>query len=56
MGKALVVKSAVKAACKGMRCSGDFMGAMDKKVAELLADASKRAKANGRATIRPADL
>ncbi len=56
MAKALVVKSAVKGACKGMRCSGDFMKALDGKVAEILADASKRAKANGRATIRPADL
>ena len=56
MGKALVVKSAAKAACKGMRCSGDFMGALDKRVAEMLQDASRRAKANGRATIRPADI
>ena len=56
MGKALVVKSAVKAHCKGMRCSGDFVSALDKAVADMLVDATKRAKANGRATIRPADI
>ncbi len=52
----LVVRSKVKEACKGMRCAGDFTVALDKKVAELLKEASARAKANGRATIRPADL
>lgn len=56
MGKSLVVRSAVKSQCKGMRCSGDFMTALDKHVAEALQRAAKRAKANGRATIRPADL
>ncbi len=53
---ALVVRSKVKEACKGMRCSGDFIGALDKKVNEILKEAAARAKANGRATIRPADL
>ena len=55
-GGALVVRSKVKAAAKGMRTSGDFVSALDRKVGEIIADAAKRAKANGRATIRPADL
>ena len=55
-GGPLVVRSKVKASAKGMRMSGDFIGALDKKVGEIIADAAKRAKANGRATIRPADL
>lgn len=53
----LVVKNAVKkAAPKGMRFSGDFIAAVDKKVAEIIKDASARAKANKRATCRPYDL
>ena len=53
---ALVVRSKVKEACKGMRCSGDFYEALDKTVKDMLGDAMRRAKENGRATIRPADL
>jgi histone H3/H4 len=53
----LVVKSAVKAkAPKGMRVSGDLYDGLDKAVADLLNAAAKRAKANGRSTIRAADL
>ena len=55
--KALAVKSAVKSSMpKGVRVSGDFMNALDKRIADLLADAVKRCKANGRKTCRPADL
>jgi hypothetical protein len=53
---ALVVTSKVKEACTGMRCSGDFTTALDKKVSVLLKDACARAKDNGRATCRPCDL
>jgi len=53
---ALVVTSKVKEACTGMRCSGDFSGALDKKVGDLLKEAVARAKENGRATVRPCDL
>ena len=53
---ALVVTSKVKEACKGMRCSGDFSSALDKKVGEMLKEAMARAKENGRATIRPCDI
>ncbi|MBU5575094.1 MAG: DUF1931 domain-containing protein [Candidatus Aenigmatarchaeota archaeon] len=53
---ALVVKSKVKELVKGMRFSGDFADALDKAVVELVKKAAERAKKNGRATIRPADL
>ena len=54
---ALVVKNAIKkAAPKGMRFSGDFIAAVDKKVAEMVKEAAARAKANKRATCRPCDL
>jgi len=57
MGKSLVVKSAVKSAApKGMRMSGDFTKALDEMVARKLDMAGKRAKANGRATMRPCDI
>ena len=53
---ALVVKSKIKDVVKGMRFSGDFADAMDKKVAEMVKEAAARAKANGRATVRPNDI
>ena len=52
----LVVRSKVKQVVKGWRFSGDFFAALDKKVTEIVKDAGSRAKANGRATIRPADI
>ncbi|MEM5778177.1 MAG: DUF1931 domain-containing protein [Candidatus Aenigmatarchaeota archaeon] len=52
----LIVRSKIKSVIKGMRVSGDFYNALDKKVEEVLRDAAKRAKDNGRATIRPCDL
>jgi len=39
-----------------MRASGDFFTALDKHVADELAKAVARAKANGRKTLRPEDL
>ena len=53
---ALVVTSKVKEACKGMRCSGDFLSALDKKVDAMLKESCQRAKDNGRATCRPCDI
>jgi histone H3/H4 len=53
---ALIVKSAVRTRLKGMRASGDFFRALDKHVADELAKAIARAKANGRKTLRPEDL
>jgi hypothetical protein len=52
----LIVRSKVKSTVKGMRFAGDFYAALDKKVEAILKDAAKRAKDNGRATVRPCDL
>lgn len=52
----LIVKSAIRARLKGMRASGDFFKALDKHLADELAKAVTRAKANGRKTLRPEDL
>lgn len=53
---ALVVKSAIRGLLKGMRASGDFFKEMDNKVQWKVKRAIERAKANGRKTLRPADL
>ena len=52
----LIVRSKVKSTVKGMRFAGDFYAALDKEVEAILKDAAKRAKDNGRATVRPCDL
>jgi hypothetical protein len=52
----LIVRSKVKASVKGMRFAGDFFNALDKKVDAVIKEAAKRAKDNGRATVRPYDL
>lgn len=51
----LLVKSEVKKVA-GIRVAGDFIPALEKKVAEMLKGSVARAKANGRQTLRPADL
>lgn len=56
MGKSLAVKSAVRKSVKGMRVSKDFFNALDACIAECILGASKRAKANGRKTLRGYDL
>lgn len=53
---ALIVRSKVKSVVKGFRLSGDLYNALDKKVEDILKEASVRAKKNGRSTIRPHDL
>jgi len=53
---ALIVRSKVKKSVKGMRFSGDFYNALDKKVEDVVKEAAVRAKKNKRATIRPHDL
>ena len=53
---ALVVKSAIRHHLKGMRSSGDFFKALDKHLSDELTKAVSRAKANGRKTLRPADI
>ena len=56
MGKSLVVKSAVRSHLKGMRASGDFLKSLDEKVSHVIEHAMKRAKGNGRKTLRGVDL
>lgn len=53
---ALVVKSAVRSQLKGMRAGGEFFKALDAAVANLLKQATTRAKDNGRKTCRGCDL
>lgn len=52
----IISKSRTKDAAKGSNVSGDFYGALDKKVRALVAEAVTRAKANGRKTLRPQDI
>jgi len=58
MADSLVVQSKVKEAVKGLdlRMDSSLPDALNEKVAALLADAAKRAKENGRGTLRPYDL
>ena len=55
---AYVKKSEVKnfAGNKDMRVSGEFYDALDSAVEELLKSAARRADANGRKTLKAADL
>ncbi len=48
------IKDVVKAA--GLQSSGDLVDGVSEKVYSMLAAAAERAKANGRATVRPYDL
>ena len=54
----VVVTSKVKEQVKAsdLRMSGDVPDALDEKVKAMLKDAAKRAKDNGRGTLRPYDL
>ena len=52
----LIVKAAVKEALEGHNVSSDFYDALDGEVSDLLADAARRAEANGRKTVQPRDL
>lgn len=54
----LIIASKVKEAVKASGCqtSGDLVQAISDKVYQMLEVAVERAKANGRATVRPYDL
>jgi hypothetical protein len=54
----LIVGSKMKDVVKAAGCmsSGDLIEALSEKVHQILSDASRRAKDNGRSTIRPYDL
>lgn len=55
-----VVKSKIKEAAlaegKQLNVSGDFADALDKRVEQLVREASERAAANGRSTVMAKDL
>lgn len=51
----IISKSRTKALAS-LNVSGDFYGALDEKVRELIAGAEARAEANNRRTLRPQDL
>ncbi len=52
----LIVKAAVKESLDDKNVSADFYDALDGEVADLLADAARRAEENGRKTVQPRDL
>ena len=52
----IISKSRTKGAVKKCNVSGDFYGALDKKVRELIAAAEVRAVGNKRKTLKPQDL
>lgn len=58
MAELLVVGSKVKDAIakQKVRTAGDFLPALSKEVECVIMSAVKRAKANGRATVRAGDL
>ncbi len=56
MSEILVVRSKVKDAAKGMNVAGDFADALSDRVQLLVNDACRRAKDNGRATVKARDL
>jgi len=52
----LIIKSKIKSAVPDLQVSEDVAKALNDKVLNLLADASKRAKDNNRRTLLPRDL
>lgn len=56
MAEILVVRSKVKDAAKGMNVAGDFADALSVQVQSLVKDACRRAKENGRSTVKARDL
>ncbi len=58
MAENLVVQSKVKEVVKrlNMRASGDFADALSRQVEDMVRKAARRAKDNGRQTVRAYDL
>jgi len=52
----LIVKSKIKSAVSEMNVAGEVADALNKKVEQLLKEATERAKANGRRTLQARDL
>jgi len=57
-GEVLVVASKVRGHLKekGVKMSGELVGALNEKVKALLDDAASRAQRNKRATVKPQDV
>lgn len=55
-GDLIISKTRTKGAVRKCNVSGDFYGALDKKVRELIKDAESRAIGNKRKTLKPQDL
>lgn len=56
MAELIISKSKTKEAVKKCNVSGEFYGALDRKVKDLIAAAERRAVANNRKTVKPQDL
>ncbi len=52
----IISKTRTKGAAKNCNVSGEFYGALDKVVREMIKGAEARAKANKRKTLKPCDL
>lgn len=52
----LIVKSKIKSAVPDLNVASDVADALNRKVLELLEQAAKRAKLNGRRTVQARDL
>jgi len=52
----IISKTRTKGAAKSCNVSGEFYGALDKVVRNMIKDAEARAKANKRKTLKPCDL
>jgi len=52
----IIIKSKIKQAVPELNVAGEVAEALNKKVEELLKQASERAKANGRRTLQARDL
>lgn len=56
MGKLLIVSSKIKEVAGGTSIGTDFAEALSKEVEVLIRQATKRARANGRKTVKAKDL
>lgn len=52
----LIIKSKIKSAVPDLAVSSDVAEALNRKVLQILDEASKRAKLNGRRTLQAKDL
>ncbi|MCH2169346.1 DUF1931 domain-containing protein [Myxococcota bacterium] len=55
-GELIISKARTKAATRKCNVGGEFYGALDKAVRQMIADAEARAVGNKRKTLKPVDL